>query len=233
MARLEGIRQRARAETTAAIVAEARRQLAEQGAAGLSLRAVARELGVVSSAVYRYVASRDDLLTLLIIDAYDDLGAAAEAAAAACADRPAPERWVTVARAIRSWALEHRQEYALVYGSPVPGYEAPQDTVAPAARAALALIGVVRDAAAAGALALPTHRELPPPLVRDLTALSTQVDLQVPPVVVLRTLTAWTQLFGIVGFELFGQTKGVVEHHAELFDAAVATMAVTIGLRDT
>jgi AcrR family transcriptional regulator len=230
MARLQGIRERARAETTAAIVAEARRQLAEQGAAGLSLRAVSRELGVVSSAVYRYVASRDELLTLLIIDAYDDLGAAAEQTAAASAGRPAPERWVAVARAVRAWAIGHRHEYALVYGSPVPGYEAPQDTVAPAARVSLALIGVVRDAAASGQLHAPPG-DVPVALVPELAALAEQVDLDVAPAVVVRTLAAWTQLFGMLSFELFGQTKGAIEHHAELFDTTVATMAVTIGLR--
>ena len=74
-------RERARAELTDEIKAVARRQLATVGAQGLSLRAVSRELGMVSSALYRYFPSRDDLLTVLIIDAYDALGEAAEAAA--------------------------------------------------------------------------------------------------------------------------------------------------------
>jgi len=111
-------RERVRAELTADIADAARRQLAEVGAAALSLRAVARELGMVSSAVYRYFPSRDDLLTRLIIDGYDDLGATAEAA-----DRPSAlptERWLAVCRAVRGWAKAHPHEYALLYGSPSP-----------------------------------------------------------------------------------------------------------------
>ncbi len=86
MSTAKGARARARIEVTAAIKDEARRQLAADGAAKLSLRAVARELGMVSSALYRYFPSRDDLLTALIIDAYDSLGDAAEAAHAKVAD---------------------------------------------------------------------------------------------------------------------------------------------------
>ena len=107
---------------TEEIKATARRHLAEGGAANLSLRAVARDLGMVSSAIYRYVPSRDDLLTALIIDAYDSLGEAAETAHAADADAAPAQRWVTVCEAVRGWALAHPHEYALIYGSPVPGY---------------------------------------------------------------------------------------------------------------
>src|SRR4029079_15259425 len=90
-------RERVRAELTTEITDAARRQLAEVGAAALSLRAVAREVGMVSSAVYRYFPSRDELLTRLIIDGYDDLGAAAEAADDPTA--PPLERWTAVCRA--------------------------------------------------------------------------------------------------------------------------------------
>lgn len=141
-----GARARARIEVTAAIKEEARRQLAAEGAARLSLRAVARELGMVSSALYRYFPSRDDLLTALIIDAYDSLGEAAEAAHAAAAQEGPRQRWVAVCAAVRRWALAHPHEYALIYGSPVPGYHAPETTVPAAARVGLLLIGIVRDA---------------------------------------------------------------------------------------
>src|SRR3954451_18833590 len=143
-------RERARAELTAEITDLARGQLATVGAAGLSLRAVAREVGMASSAVYRYFASRDELLTRLIIDGYDALGAAAEAADDPAA--PPRERWLAVCRAVRSWAREHPHEYALLYGSPVPGYRAPQDTVPAAARVGVLLGRILGDAARAGAL---------------------------------------------------------------------------------
>src|SRR5581483_3231935 len=107
-------RERARAELTREIKVAARRQLAAVGADGLSLRAVARELGMVSSALYRYFPSRDDLLTALIIDAYDSLGEAAEAADAESADAAPAQRWVAVCEAVRAWALAHPHEYALI-----------------------------------------------------------------------------------------------------------------------
>src|SRR5215212_10452622 len=122
-----GVRARVRAELTREIAEVARQHLASDGAAALSLRAVARELGMASSAVYRYFPSRDDLLTRLIIDGYDDLGAEAEGADDPAA--PPLERWLSVCRAVRTWALAHPHEYALLYGSPVPGYRAPTDTV--------------------------------------------------------------------------------------------------------
>ena len=133
-------RERARAELTQVIKDEARRQLAEVGAHGLSLRAVARELGMVSSALYRYFPSRDRLLTELIVDAYNAVGEAAESAAHTGDQR---QRWHAIWQATRKWAKAHPHEYALIYGSPIPGYEAPQDTVIPAGRVGLALSAVV------------------------------------------------------------------------------------------
>src|ERR1700743_2133251 len=146
-------RERARAELTREIKEEARRQLVATGADGLSLRAVARELGMVSSALYRYFPSRDDLLTALIIDAYDALGEVAETAIAATA-RPRA-RWPAARHAIRGWALAHPHEYALIYGSPVPGYRAPQATVGPASRVPLAFMGLGAGGAARGEVGRP------------------------------------------------------------------------------
>lgn len=222
-------RARAREQITADIIGEARRQLAVGGAAGLSLRSVARELGMVSSGVYRYVASRDELLTRLIVEAYDSLGAAAEAAADA--DVAPAERWVGVAHAIRDWAIDHPHEYALVYGTPVPGYAAPAMTSESGTRASLALVRVVSEAAASGQLC----RGRPPsvesaPLAADFATLRTTIDLDVDDDTVLDVLAAWTQLFGLLSFELFSQTRGMVTHHRELFDACARRMAAQIGL---
>src|SRR4051812_26619181 len=160
MSTAQSARARARIEVTAAIKDEARRQLAAEGAAKLSLRAVARELGMVSSALYRYFPSRDDLLTALIIDAYDSVGEAAEAARDAAeeagGDVAGPvRRWVAACEAVRRWALAHPHEYALIYGSPVPGYVAPDTTVPPASRVGLVLIGIVRDALRGPGLTMP------------------------------------------------------------------------------
>ena len=248
-------RERARAELTREIKEEARRQLAETGAPGLSLRAVARELGMVSSALYRYFPSRDDLLTALIIDAYDAMGEVAEAAIAAGASPRG--RWLAACHAIRGWALAHPHEYALIYGSPVPGYRAPQATVGPASRMPLAFMGVLRDAVASGAMAsdgaasgeVPAVPAMPAgdgarlgrlladqaaaivaALTDNLSAPAGPDAPSVPPEVVVRAVIAWTQLFGMISFELFGQFVESFEPADALFDYAVAQLAAFVGL---
>jgi AcrR family transcriptional regulator len=146
------IRARVRAEMIAEIKTIARRHLETDGA-NLSLRAVARDMGMVSSALYRYFASRDDLLTALILDAYNAVGEAAEAADAAVTDRSQLRaRWLATARGIRGWALRTPAEYALLFGTPVPGYAAPADTITAATRTPVVLIRILADGFASGAL---------------------------------------------------------------------------------
>ncbi|MCL8009902.1 TetR/AcrR family transcriptional regulator [Streptomyces sp. AS02] len=226
----QGARARARMEVTAAIKDEARRQLAAEGAAKLSLRAVARELGMVSSALYRYFPSRDDLLTALIIDAYNAIGESAEAAREKAAAAGPVQRWTAVAQAVRDWALRHPHEYALIYGSPVPGYTAPATTVPPASRVGLAFIGIVRDAHHGSALAAP------PPLPADLRPeaerMAADLAPDLPPAAVAALIAAWGELFGLVGFELFGQFNRVVEDREAFFRHAVARLAQGVGLVD-
>lgn len=165
------IRARVRAEMIDEIKAVARRHLATDGA-DLSLRAVARDMGMVSSAIYRYFPSRDDLLTALIIEAYHALGDAVEAADAAADQADLRGRWHAACRAARAWSLAHPAEYALLYGSPVPGYAAPVDTVLPAQRPPLTLIGILRDGMADGRLT-PPDDELPEPVRADLAEVAT------------------------------------------------------------
>ncbi|MFI9626173.1 TetR/AcrR family transcriptional regulator [Streptomyces sp. NPDC052042] len=229
MSTVRGARERARIEVTAAIKDEARRQLAAEGAAKLSLRAVARELGMASSALYRYFPSRDDLLTTLIVDAYDAVGESAEAAHRAARAEGAPhlERWASVARAVRGWALAHPHEYALIYGSPVPGYTAPQATIGPAARVGLVLISIVGDAYREDGLAVP-------PLADELRAeagrMAAEFAPDLPPGVAVPLIAAWAQLFGLVSFEVFGQFHRVVEARDDFFLAAVTELARGVGL---
>ncbi|MFI8824730.1 TetR/AcrR family transcriptional regulator [Streptomyces sp. NPDC053431] len=230
MTTVQGARARARIEITAAIKDEARRQLAAEGAAKLSLRAVARELGMVSSALYRYFPSRDDLLTALIIDAYDAVGAAAEQAHAT-ARSAAPgahlAHWTAVCRAVRAWAVAHPHEYALIYGSPVPGYSAPQDTIAPASRVGLLLISVARAAYQDKGVAPPP---LPAALEPEATRLATDVAPDLPPPLAVALASAWAQLFGLISFEVFGQFHRVVEDRDTFFTAAAERLGREVGL---
>lgn len=220
-------RERARVALTTEITELARAQLAIVGAAGLSLRAIARELGMASSALYRYFPSRDDLLTRLIIEGYDALGAAAEDAddpAAAPADR-----WLQVCRSVRSWARAHPAEYALLYGSPVPGYQAPRDTVPAATRVGAVLGRVLGDAARAGLLpdtGTATTGTITPEVAAVLGGEHPALDDRVR----ARGLLAWSALFGVVSFELFGHFTGAVADADAFFDDAVRDLAGLLGL---
>ncbi|MEU6818830.1 TetR/AcrR family transcriptional regulator [Streptomyces sp. NPDC046860] len=227
MSTAEGARARARTEVTAAIKDEARSQLAAEGAAKLSLRAVARELGMVSSALYRYFPSRDDLLTALIIDAYDSLGEAAETAHAGVPEGQFMRRWTTVCEAVRAWALAHPHEYALIYGSPVPGYAAPATTIASAARVAMVLIGIVRDADRGPGLTGPA---LPAELRAEAARMAADIAPELPPEAAPAMVAAWAELFGLVGFELFGQFEQVVADRERFFRYAAARLGVSVGL---
>jgi AcrR family transcriptional regulator len=224
-------RDRARAELTVEIKDEARRQLAVSGADGLSLRAVARQLDMVSSAIYRYFPSKDELLTALIIDAYGALGAAAAAADQRLPDRDLRGRWQAVCRAVRDWARNNQHEYALIYGSPVPGYQAPEITIASANRVPLIMIGILRQAWADGTLRPGRDSGvLSAGLAEQCQVLADSVAPELPADVLARALVVWTQLFGMISFELFGQLVGSVDPSDEFFAYAVDLLADLVGM---
>lgn len=220
---MSGVRERARAATMAEILRLAREQLVRDGAAALSLRAVARDMGMVSSAVYRYVASRDELLTALIIDSYDRLGEAVEQADAQVRRRTdLAARWKAVTGALRHWAVEHPSEWSLLFGTPVPGYAAPPDTVGPAIRYTAVLAGLLADIAATGRrpeVAVP--RSLLPALRRMREAFGPTAD----DATLAAGLGAWAAVMGAISLELFGHLHNVVDEPGALYDAVVEQQA--------
>jgi AcrR family transcriptional regulator len=217
----QGVRARVKDEMRRQILDAARARLATDGAAGLSLRAVARDVGLVSSAVYRYVPSRDALLTELIIEAYDGLADAAEALEAAVPRADLAARWQAVCSGVWRWGVAQPNEWALIFGSPVPGYAAPFDTVRAAARTPTLLLMVLYDAAESG-LSLPSG-PLSDEVARSLAPIRAQVPDVVPDEALLRGLTAWAWLLGAVSSHLFGQRHNVItDEGAEVFFVAEA-----------
>ncbi|MFC0674759.1 TetR/AcrR family transcriptional regulator [Brachybacterium hainanense] len=229
-----GSRAQARERTMARILDLGREQLIEQGPAGLSVREIARGLGMVSSAVYRYVASRDDLLTLLIADAYTDLADAVDRALAqsgpeggvgdgdgapTCAptappppdglddvDRAPPRtRFLALAEAMLDWALAHPERWTLLYGTPVRGYDAPAAATTPPGTRVMGR--VLEIVAAADPAAFPGHaaEELPEPVRAWLAAGAAEVGVAAAPATVLQALTLWNGLVGTITAQVFGQ----------------------------
>lgn len=240
-----GVREANRADFERRLIEAATRQLAEHGAAGLGMRALARELEVTPGALYRYVRSRDELLTLLVIDAYRGLERAVADATDASrrgGDGGARAAWRAVWRAVRGWALAHPNEYALVYGTPVPGYSAPVATLEPASAVTRALTGIVLARAAMlsdlrgraegdprGARAARRDGATAPRALRDDVArIRAWLDAEghgdraglVPDEALVATVRAWTELFGTVSFELFGHYRGSIESNGAYLDAA-------------
>jgi AcrR family transcriptional regulator len=221
------LRARVRSEMSQEIKAVARRHLATDGA-NLSLRAVARDMDIVASALYRYFPSRDALLTALIIDAYDALAAAAAEADAAVPRDDLRGRWLAVCRAVRTWALAHPAEYGLIYGAPVPDYAAPPDTVEPASRVIMLLAGIVIDAG--DRLKPLTASPITTPLRADLRRLINERQGDLLEERLDRVLVAWTHLYGVLNFEVFGRLNDMIEARTEYFDHHMTLMADLAGL---
>ena len=216
---MAGTRAAHRIESIAEIKRLARLQMVEHGPAQLSLRAVAREMGVVSSAVYRYFASRDDLLTALLIDSYDELGAHVEAADRGVRRGDFTGRWRAISSAMRRWALDHPADYALLFGTPVPGYAAPQDTIGPASRYTTVMLRLLADVNAAG---IRHPARLPRALRADLGTLPALTGLQIEESSLVVGMGAWATVHGAINLELFGHLHNVVERTDEWFEAIVA-----------
>lgn len=203
----------ARRELTAAIIASARQQLAEIGPAQLSVRAVARDLGMASSAVYRYFPSRDELLTELLVIIYGELAEVLETADATCTRDDLSGRWQTFGIALHRWAVRAPHEYAFLYGSPVPGYAAPEATIAPSARVTGVLIGLTADLDAAGPL--PARTPLPDHSHMLLAAFRERAGADLSDEAILRAVTAWGGLLGAISLELFGHLhRAVTDYEA-------------------
>lgn len=196
-------RQRYREQTREEAKEVALRQLAESGTGGLSLNAIAREIGLSGPALYRYFANRDALLTALISDGFDAVGDALEDAAAAAAGQPADDRLRAVLGAFRTWAVTQPHRYLLLFGTPVPNYRAPGDTIEIAARMFATVQAAIVDVAAERDSTDPTRtRPAPTPLDQQLARW--QGDSSAPPHLVRAGVVAWTRLHGVLSLEIQG-----------------------------
>jgi AcrR family transcriptional regulator len=200
-----GKRQETRDRIEGQIIELGRRHLVTEGSAGLSLRAIARDLGMVSSAVYRYVASRDELLTLLLVDAYSELADAVDRAREAAADGSWRDQLLAIARAARRWAVDQPASWALLYGSPVPGYHAPRErTVGPGTRVVGALFDAIATGIAAGDIPQ-TNVAAAQPLSADFDRLRAEFGFSGDDSAVAKCFVLWAGLVGAISLEVFGQ----------------------------
>jgi AcrR family transcriptional regulator len=225
-------RERAHVELTRQIKQVALRQLGETGAAALSLRGVARELGLGSaSALYRYFPGRNALLTALIIDSYTALGAAAQDAERRVHDGSILTRWMAICHAVRDWAVANTHEYALIFGTPIPGYAAPPDTTAPGTMVPTLMIGLLAELFITDPPDGP-REPVPDQVRRSAWPVLSQLPPEVPEQFAVRGVMAWTYLFGAVSFEVFGHRRQIITDPEPFFDYEIRQMARTLGLTD-
>ncbi len=205
-------REKQHAATRTEILDMARRQMAAQGTAAVALRAIAREMGLSAPALYRYFASRDDLITALIVDAFGSLAAALAGARDTLPRHAHADRFLAVAAAYRDWATAHPTDYELIFGAPIPGYHAPAELTGPAANRSFEVIaGLIALALEAGKLEPPSESADPAAdLARELGRWADQWGYAAPIPALHLALAAWGHLHGLVTLELFQQVPPAV-----------------------
>lgn len=197
-------------------------QIAVEGAAALSLRAIARSLGITAPAIYNYYSSRDELVTALIVDAFTSFAGALEAALASLPAAAHRGRLWALGLAYRQWGVAYPQRYLLIFGTPLPGYSAPTETTGPAASQALAvLVGMLTAARAAGQLRLDPELNLSPAVAGMLAAWQAERAPGVPTEVLGLSLAIWAQVHGLVMLELGNQFPPFITDPGALYEREV------------
>jgi AcrR family transcriptional regulator len=213
------MRERYRAQVRSEVKQAALRQLAESGPAGLSVSAIGKQLGVSGPALYRYFASRDELLTELVIDAYHDLAGALADAVGQVPSSPAQAQLEALARSYRAWALAQPHRYRLLFGPPLPGYDAhAQRLVEAAQRAMNVLAGILPG--------LGQTTQAPPgqPLASQLSAWARAHGLGIDPATALQAVLIWSRLHGFVSLEIAGNFASMGLDPDQLFGIQLAAL---------
>ena len=213
------MRERYRAQVRDEVKQAALRQLAESGPAGLSISAIGKQLGVSGPALYRYFAGRDELLTELVIDAYNDLANALRTAISHPPGQEPRAKFEALARAYRAWALAEPHRYRLLFGPPLPGYDAHAQRLVEAAQASMkVLLGVLREAGD------PTATPPAEPLASQLLALARTHGPGIDAAMALRAIIIWSRLHGLVSLEIAGNFASMGIDPDQVFEAQLAAL---------
>lgn len=210
----------------------ARQHMAAEGTAALSLRAIARDIDVTAPALYRYFPSRDELITALIVDAFNALADALEAEDARHPRDAYGARLFNVLLAYRRWALDHPTDFQLIYGNPIPGYVAPRDVTVPAVTRTFVVVStILAEAQVAGVLKLlPEHRQLPPTVEDHLTQFIRQAGYPVEPAIVIINTQGWVRIHGMIMLEMFMHTPPVVGDPDAFYRFEISNLLRSMGL---
>jgi AcrR family transcriptional regulator len=224
-------RQRLRETTHDEIKSTARSALVAAGPDGISLRAIARAMGMTAPALYRYFGSREELLDELIADFYDEVCSAMERARDAVPLEQTERRLPMVSRAFRRWALEHPREFGLVFGSPLPGYAEPTEgrTAEAHQRFGDIFFGLFVEVWTRRPFPVPADDDLEPRLVEQLAAWLPE-DAPLPIGAVAVFLQCWVRLYGAVTTEVFGHLAWALSDGDALFERELVLLGDLLGL---
>lgn len=230
--RSTGRRERLRAETTSEIKQTALRLMGSGGPDAITLRAIAREMGMTANAIYGYFATRDDLVTVLIADVYTALADAVDAAWAATAQGGSAERIQAWAHAFRDWALANPEGFRLIYGDPVPGYRAPDGGAAPdAARRVCVGIAALADQAWGDTELWYGDDDFDwDDFDPGLLAKVRPAFPVLPPAGVALALRIWGHLHGLVALEIYGHLRAQTLSPDKLFHSELTQLVRSLGL---
>lgn len=227
-------RDRHREETINEIKQIARRQLAEDGLAGIALRGIAREMGMTAPGLYRYYASLDELITALIVDCYDEVVSAIEQARDALPAEDLGGRLHEASRAFRSWSVEHPVEFGLIFGAPLPGYARPPQGPREEAGARFGQVfrGLFTQLWARSPFPLPEEGSIDPRLVTQLERYARTSGVPLPPSAGYVFLACWVRIYGAVAMEVFGQVRWAVPEGGPLFETELRQLSTMLGISD-
>ena len=202
------------------------KQIAASGAPTLSLRSIARELGITAPAIYNYFPNRDELVTALIVDAFNSLADSQEGVITSLPLDDLSQRLSTLGLAYRQWAVSNPQRYLLIFGTPIPNYHAPDALTLPAAtRALVPLIGVIQDLFTAQRLRIDKIAPLAPKL-ESMLKVWQESAVGAHPEVLYLALIIWSRVHGLVMLEIGNHIPPMINDPAEVFRREIQTILI-------
>jgi AcrR family transcriptional regulator len=224
-------RDRVRAETTAEIKQTARRILVQQGPEAVTLRAIAREMGMTAPALYRYFGSHEDLIRHVVGDIFTEIGAGIGAAIDA-AGTGMTEKMIAACREFRRWGLGHKAEFGLLFGTPLPTLEAAHDDVVAecAGKFSGVFFALFYELWRKHPFPIPRDDEIDPGLREQLARYQEALGVDLPLGAGLTFLRCWVRLYGMVSLEVFGHLHFALEDAAPMFEITLAELARLVNL---
>jgi AcrR family transcriptional regulator len=228
-------RERLRTATVTEIKDVARRLLVTGGPAAISLRAIAREMGLTAAALYRYFPNLDALVAALCADLYDECREHLERARDRCPPEDTSAALYAVCREFRRWSIAHPAEFGLMFASPVPDlggeHDPESEPHAAGCRFALLFATLFSRLWVEGQFPVPTPDEMDPTLCAQLQAYVDELGAALPVGAAQVFVSCWIRLYGMVAMEVFGHLHFALSDPEPMFEAELAAAAAQLGVR--